>query len=208
MRLRPTTSSSWSRRPSRRPTRPRRSCSSSRRGVRSRSTASASRWSSCSSGLGAAGSTHGVGIVDHIEDRIVGLKVRDLYEVPAATIVLTAHRELEKLVSTIHQNNFKGGLESHWAYLCYAGLWHEPLRADLDAYMRDGEPRSSPARSRVKLYKGSATVVGRSSPYALYDKSLAGFSESGGEFSQNASPGFIELFSLQSRMAHRVRDGD
>src|ERR671936_607044 len=75
-----------------------------------------------------AGRRHGVGIVDHIEDRIVGLKVRDLYEVPAAAIVLTAHRELEKLVSTIHQNNFKGTLESHWAFLCYAGLWYEPLR--------------------------------------------------------------------------------
>ncbi|MEX2421493.1 MAG: argininosuccinate synthase, partial [Actinomycetota bacterium] len=73
------------------------------------------------------GARHGVGIVDHIEDRIVGLKVRDLYEVPAAAILLPAHQDLEKLVSTIHQNNFKGILESHWAYLCYAGLWHEPL---------------------------------------------------------------------------------
>ena len=81
------------------------------------------------------GARHGVGIVDHIEDRVVGLKVRDLYEAPAAAIVLAAHRELEKLVCTIHQNNFKGALESHWAYLCYAGLWLEPLRRDIDAYM-------------------------------------------------------------------------
>ena len=94
------------------------------------------------------GARHGVGIVDHIEDRIVGLKVRDLYEVPAAAIVLAAHRELEKLVSTIHQNNFKRALEDKWAYLCYAGLWHEPLRADLDAYMELGERAASPARSR------------------------------------------------------------
>ena len=77
----------------------------------------------------ALGARHGVGIVDHIEDRIVGLKVRDLYEVPAAAILLPAHQDLEKLVSTIHQNNFKHGLDRHWAYLCYAGLWHEPLRA-------------------------------------------------------------------------------
>src|SRR5215207_10544396 len=83
---------------------------------------------------GELGAKHGVGIVDHIEDRIVGLKVRDLYEVPAAAIVLTAHRELEKLVCTIHQNNFKPGLEREWAYLCYAGLWYEPLRSDLDVY--------------------------------------------------------------------------
>jgi argininosuccinate synthase len=150
------------------------------------------------------GRRHGVGIVDHIEDRIVGLKVRDLYEVPAAAIVLRAHGELEKLVSTIHQNNFKGALESHWAYLCYAGLWHEPLREDLDAYMESAN-RFVTGEVTMRLYKGSATPVARSSPYALYDRSLAGFGESGGDFSQHASPGFIELFSLQSRMAHRVR---
>jgi argininosuccinate synthase len=153
---------------------------------------------------GEIGRRHGVGIVDHVEDRIVGLKVRDLYEVPAAAIVLTAHRELEKLVSTIHQNNFKGALENHWAYLCYAGLWHEPLREDLDAYMESAN-RFVTGEVTVKLYKGSVVPVARSSPYALYDRNLAGFGESGGEFSQNASPGFIELFSLQSRMAHRIR---
>jgi argininosuccinate synthase len=150
------------------------------------------------------GRRNGVGIVDHIEDRIVGLKVRDLYEVPAAAIVLTAHRELEKLVSTIHQNNFKGNLERHWAYLCYAGLWHEPLRADLDAYMESANEYVT-GEVTLKLYKGSVTPVSRLSPYALYDRSLAGFGESGGEFSQDASPGFIELFSLQSRMAYRIR---
>jgi argininosuccinate synthase len=154
---------------------------------------------------GEVGRRHGVGIVDHIEDRIVGLKVRDLYEVPAAAILLTAHRELEHLVSTIHQNNFKRGLEERWAYLCYAGLWHEPLRADLDAYM-DSANEYVTGEVTIKLYKGSATPVARSSPFALYDRALAGFGESGGEFSQAASPGFIELFTLQSRMAHRIRN--
>ena len=81
------------------------------------------------------GCRHGVGIVDHIEDRIVGLKVRDIYEVPAAAIILPAHAELEKLVGTIHQNQFKPGLERKWAYLVYAGLWWEPLRGDIDAFM-------------------------------------------------------------------------
>ena len=151
------------------------------------------------------GRRHGVGIVDHIEDRIVGLKVRDLYEVPAAAILLTAHRDLEKLVSTIHQNNYKRALEDKWAYLCYAGLWWEPLRGDLDAYM-DSANEQVTGEVTMKLYKGSATPVARSSPYALYDQALAGFGESGGEFSQAASPGFIELFTLQSRMAHRVRN--
>jgi argininosuccinate synthase len=150
------------------------------------------------------GRRHGVGIVDHLEDRVVGLKVRDLYEVPAAAIVLPAHRELEKLVSTIHQNNFKRALEDKWAYLCYAGLWHEPLREDLDAYM-DSANEHVTGEATLKLYKGSATVVARSSPNALYDRSLASFGESGGEFSQAASPGFIELFTLQSRLAYRVR---
>ncbi len=150
------------------------------------------------------GARHGVGIVDHVEDRIVGLKVRDLYEVPAAAILMSAHKELENLVCTIHQNNFKRTLESHWAYLCYAGLWLEPLRADLDAFM-DSVNRWVTGEVTVKLYRGSVTPVARSSPYALYDRSLASFGESGGDFSQHASPGFIELFTLQSRLAHRVR---
>jgi len=153
------------------------------------------------------GRRHGVGIVDHVEDRIVGLKVRDLYEVPAATILLTAHRELEKLVCTIHQNQFKPELERQWAYLCYAGLWLEPLRTDIDAYM-DAVNEQVTGEVGLRLFKGSATPVTRSSPHALYDRDLAGFGESGGEFSQHASPGFIELFSLQSRMARRIRFRD
>jgi argininosuccinate synthase len=150
------------------------------------------------------GRRHGVGIVDHVEDRIVGLKIRDIYEVPAAAIILAAHRDLEALVSTIHQNNFKRALEDKWAYLCYAGLWHEPLRSDLDAYMESANEVVT-GEVTLKLYKGSVRPVARSSRYALYDRSLASFGESGGEFSQAASPGFIELFTLQTRMARRVR---
>jgi argininosuccinate synthase len=148
---------------------------------------------------------HGVGIVDHIEDRIVGLKVRDIYEVPAAAILLPAHDELERLVGTIHQNQFKPQLDHQWAYLVYAGLWWEPLRGDLDAYMERVNERVS-GTIGVKLYKGHARVVTRSSPNAVYDASLASFSQSGGLFSQTASPGFIELWSLQSRMAWRLRE--
>jgi argininosuccinate synthase len=150
------------------------------------------------------GCRHGVGIVDHIEDRIVGLKVRDIYEVPAAEIILTAHRELEKLVGTIHQNQFKPGLDQKWAYLVYAGLWWEPLRSDLDAYMEAVNAQVS-GTVGLKLFKGSVRVVTRSSPNAVYDADLASFAESGGLFSQTASPGFIELWTLQSRMAHRIR---
>jgi argininosuccinate synthase len=150
------------------------------------------------------GARHGVGIVDHLEDRIVGLKVRDIYEVPAAAIILTAHQELEKLVGTIHQNQFKPALDRQWAYLVYAGLWWEPLRDDLDAYM-DRVNEQVTGTIGVRLYKGSARVVRRESANAVYDAALAGFGESGGLFSQQASPGFIELWSLQSRMAWRLR---
>ena len=153
------------------------------------------------------GCKHGVGIVDHIEDRIVGLKVRDIYEVPAAAILLPAHAELERLVGTIHQNQFKTQLDQKWAYLVYAALWWEPLRVNLDAYM-DSANAHVTGKIGVKLFKGSARVVTRESPNAVYDAQLATFSESGGLFSQEASPGFIELWSLQSRMAWQVQNGE
>jgi argininosuccinate synthase len=153
------------------------------------------------------GCRHGVGIVDHIEDRIVGLKVRDIYEVPAAAIILPAHAELEKLVGTIHQNQFKPGLERQWAYLVYAGLWWEPLREDLEAYIEHVNQRVT-GTIGLKLFKGNVRVVTRASPNAVYDAQLATFAESGGLFSQNASPGFIELWTLQSRLAHRLHHPD
>jgi argininosuccinate synthase len=151
------------------------------------------------------GARHGVGIIDHIEDRIVGLKVRDIYEAPAAAMILPAHRELERLVCTIHQNEFKPQLDRQWAFLVYAGLWWEPLRLDLDAYMNEVNARVS-GTIGLKLFKGHARVVTRSSANALYDASLASFADSGGVFSQAASPGFIELWTLQSRMAWRLRN--
>ena len=121
-----------------------------------------------------------------------------------ATAILTAHRELERLVGTIHQNQFKPELDRQWAYLVYAGLWWEPLRSDLDSYM-DAVNAQVTGEIGLKLYKGSARVITRSSPNAVYDADLASFADSGGLFSQSASPGFIELWSLQSRMAHRIR---
>ena len=150
------------------------------------------------------GMRHGVGIVDHIEDRIVGLKVRDIYEVPAAAILLKAHKELERLTGTIHQNQFKPRLDQQWAYLVYAGLWWEPLREDIEAYVEHVNRRVT-GTVGLKLFKGSARVVTRESPNAVYDAQLATFAESGGLFSQQASPGFIEIWTLQSRMAQRIR---
>jgi argininosuccinate synthase len=151
------------------------------------------------------GARHGVGIIDQIEDRIVGLKVRDIYEAPAAALILAAHQELERLVCTIHQNQFKPQLDRQWAFLVYAGLWWEPLRSDLDAYMDEVNERVTGSIG-LKLFKGAARVVTRASANAVYDASLASFSQSGGLFSQAASPGFIELWSLQSRMAWRLRN--
>src|SRR4051812_30118730 len=150
------------------------------------------------------GMRHGVGIVDHIEARMVGLRVRNIYGAPAAAILLAAHAELEKLVGTIHQNQFKPGLDRQWAYLVYAGLWWEPLRQNLDAYMESVNEWVT-GTIGLKLYKGSVRAVTRESPHAVYDAQLATFAESGGLFSQQASPGFIELWSLQSRMAWRLR---
>ena len=150
------------------------------------------------------GCRNGVGFVDHIEDRIVGLKVRDLYEVPAAAILLPAHKELEKLVSTRHQNLFKPQLENQWAFMAYAGLWQEPLMDDINAYM-DSANQLVTGEITLKLYKGNVTPIKRSSPNALYDSALASFTESGGLFSQQASPGFIELWTLQSRMAYEIK---
>jgi argininosuccinate synthase len=152
------------------------------------------------------GMRHGAGIVDHIEDRIVGLKVRDIYEVPAAALLLTAHRELERLVGTIHQNQFKPQLDQKWAYLVYAGLWWEPLREDIEAYIEHVNSRVT-GKIGLKLFKGNVRVVTRESANAIYDAQLATFADSGGLFSQQASPGFIELWSLQSRMARRLREG-
>jgi len=151
------------------------------------------------------GCRHGVGIVDHVEDRIVGLKVRDIYEVPAAAILLTAHAELERLVGTIHQNQFKPRVDQQWAYLVYAGLWWEPLRSDLDAYIEAVNAHVTGSIG-LKLYKGHVRPVTRRSPNAVYDALLATFESGGALFHQQASPGFIELWSLQSRMAHRLRE--
>ncbi len=151
-----------------------------------------------------AGCRNGVGIVDHIEDRVVGLKVRDLYEVPAAEIILDAHRELEKLVCTGRENALKPTLDALWAQLAYEGLWYEPLLQALNAFM-DQVNGKVEGEITMRLYKGGATAVTRSSPNAIYDRSLATFNADA-SFSQGAAPGFIELYSLQSRMAYRIAE--
>jgi argininosuccinate synthase len=154
--------------------------------------------------VAAVAARNGVGILDHIEDRVVGLKVRDVYEVPAAEVILTAHGELEKLVCTGRENALKATLDRLWAQLAYEGLWYEPLLAHLNAFMESVNSKVE-GEITMRLYKGMATAVRRRSPNALYDRSLATF-DADASFSQASSPGFIELFSLQAKMAHRLAE--
>ncbi len=141
---------------------------------------------------------HGVGRIDHIEDRLVGIKSREIYECPAATVLLEAHKDLEKLVLTRHEVLFKQQIDSQWTFLAYAGLWMDPLREDLEAFI-DKSQENVQGEVRVKLYKGGLQVVGRSSPMSLYDKNLVNYNIKTG-FNQAYSKGFIELWGLQTRM--------
>lgn len=152
------------------------------------------------------GCAHGIGRIDHMEDRIVGLKSREVYECPAASILLKAHKDLEKFVCTRHENTFKKFVDEQWTNLVYTGLWVEPLREDLEAFI-DRVNKKVTGIVRVKLYKGNATVVGRSSDYALYDENLATYDRKS-TFNQLASFGFIELWGLQSRMAQALKPED
>lgn len=145
---------------------------------------------------------HGVGRIDHIEDRVVGLKSREVYECPAAMTILEAHRDLEKMVLTRHELEFKKLADDAWTWLVYSGLWVEPLRLDLEALIDRMEERVC-GTVRVKLYKGLATVVGRSSPYSLYDRDAVTYiGES--TFDQADAKGFVSLWGLQSAAAWRV----
>lgn len=144
---------------------------------------------------------HGVGIVDMTEDRTVGLKSREIYESPAATVFLTAHRDLERFCSTIHENEFKALVDRRWAELVYKGLWHDPVRESLDAAIASVNATVT-GTVRVKLYKGQATVVGRASGRSIYDHGLATYDE-GQTFDQQASEGFIKIWGLPTRVARR-----
>lgn len=148
--------------------------------------------------------THGVGRLDHMEDRIVGLKSREVYECPAAVVLIAAHKDLEKFVCTRHENNFKEALDSKWTQLVYEGLWVEPLREDIEAFINKVNEKVT-GSVRVKLYKGSAIIVGRKSDYALYSLSLASYDKKKDLFNHKSAVGFIELFGLQSILANKIR---
>lgn len=146
---------------------------------------------------------HGIGIVHHIEDRIVGLKVRGIYEQPAAYTIIRAHQQLEKFVCTRLENKFKKTVDEEWAYMCYAGLWYEPLMKDLSGFI-DTLNEKVNGTVTVRLFKGNCEVVAVKTPNALFDEKLATFNKND-LFNQNASPGFIELHTLQMKMSKQTK---
>jgi argininosuccinate synthase len=148
------------------------------------------------------GGKHGCGVFPLIEDRIVGLKVRGVYENPGATILIAAHRKLEMLVSTREENELKHTLDNKWAYLVYGAKFFEPTMSHIRAYIEDQNDKVTGV-VKVKLFKGSTTVVALTSPNSLFSAGMATF-EKGGLFNQNASPGFIELYNLAQKTAHNA----
>ena len=145
----------------------------------------------------------GVGIVDHIEDRVVGIKSREVYETPAATCLIEAHSDLEKMVHTKHENKFKSLIDDEWSWLVYSGLWEDPLRSDLDAFIDQTQKRVS-GTVKLKMYKGSLRVVGRKSKYSLYSKKVATYGK-GSTFDQKLAKGFVELWGMQSTQANKLQ---
>jgi len=142
----------------------------------------------------------GVGIIDHIEDRVIGIKSREVYEAPAAVAIIEAHKDLEKMVLTKHELQFKQIVDEQWSWLVYSGLWYEPLRTDLDRFIAETQNRVS-GRVKLKIQKGSLRVVGRESKYSLYKNDLATYNI-GSTFDQRLAKGFSELWGLQSIIAN------
>jgi argininosuccinate synthase len=140
---------------------------------------------------------HGVGRIDHLESRLVGIKSREIYEAPAAVVLLQAHRALEALTLTRDQSRFNDRVAQEYADLVYNGLWFTALRQDLASYVQSAQ-RFVTGEVRVKLLKGACRIVGRRSPYSLYSHSLATYDE-GDEFDQSASPGFIHIWGLPAK---------
>ena len=145
----------------------------------------------------------GVGVVDHIEDRTVGLKSREVYETPGATCLIEAHSDLEKMVHTVHQSRIKRVMDDEWARLAYLGLWHDPLRQDIDAFVERTQ-RVVTGKVRLRLQGGFARVAGRKSPHSLYDPKSATYGPES-TFDQRRASGFVELWGAQSAEANKLQ---
>jgi argininosuccinate synthase len=141
---------------------------------------------------------HGVGRIDHVEDRLVGIKSREIYEAPAATVLHAAHRALEGLTLTKDTLRFNRLVADELARLTYDGLWFSALHRDLRGYIASSQ-RVVSGDVRIRLDHGSAVLVGRRSPLSLYDKDLATYDE-GDAFDHASAVGFIEIFGLPLRV--------
>jgi argininosuccinate synthase len=149
---------------------------------------------------------HGVGRVDHVESRLVGIKSREIYEAPAATVLLKAHKAMEAMTLSHQQLCFNEKVSSEYADIIYNGLWFTALRRDLAAYV-DCAQKHVTGVVRVKLVKGNCMVVGRKSPVSLYDYSLATY-DKGDVFDQSASVGFIHIWGLPAKVQEKLQGGD
>jgi len=143
----------------------------------------------------------GVGRVDIVEDRLVGIKSREIYEAPAGLALIAAHEELENMTIERDVARYKRGVESKWAELVYDGLWFSGLKKSLDVFIEDTQKHVT-GDIRLKMHAGSAVVTGRSSTTSLYDFNLATY-DTGDSFDQSMAKGFIELWSLPSKIAAR-----
>jgi len=158
--------------------------------------------SSLISKLNEMGGRHGVGRIDMVENRLVGIKSREVYEAPAATILITAHKDLEALTLSREILHFKQNyIDTKFAEIVYYGLWFSHLRECLEAFVNEAEKFVS-GKVRLKLFKGSCQPVGRSSPYSLYDLSLATYGE-GDIFDQKLSEGFVQIWGLPYKIEGR-----
>jgi argininosuccinate synthase len=144
---------------------------------------------------------HGVGRVDMVEDRLVGIKSREVYEAPAAIALITAHQELEAVTVERDLARYKRGVEQRWAELVYEGLWFSPLKRALDVFIAETQ-RPVSGEIRLELAAGRATVTGRRSSQSLYDFNLATY-DAGDTFDQSLAKGFVQLWGLPSRLAAR-----
>jgi len=146
---------------------------------------------------------HSVGRIDHVENRLVGIKSREVYEAPAATVLLVAHKALEAMTLSKDQLRFKEKVAAEYADLIYNGLWFTALHQDLAAYIQSSQ-RHVTGTVRMKLHKGNASVVGRKSPKSLYSFGLATY-DKGDVFDQSASPGFIHIWGLPAKTQAQIQ---
>ena len=149
------------------------------------------------------GGNHGVGVFNLIEDRLIGLKVRGIYENPGASIIISAHKKLEQLVSTREENELKSFIDNKWAYLTYAAQWYNPVINNIHAFIEEQNKKVC-GKVTISLYKENLDIVAVDSPFSMLKAELATFNASGDLFNHNASAGFIELYSLSQRTAYSI----